>query len=590
MSSYRLWFEEHPEWLEAEERGLKTLGFHLYLDQEAKAAGRIEFRGRIRAGGKSHQIRLAYPDGYPYQHPLVFGPPHLLSRHQQPYQGELCVWPAAEQDWDWQRTDAGAYVLKNAVELIELSLKDPDAVHGREERFPDPRSRYYPCHPGASIIVPSDMYGMPKNAWGTMLILGPKVSAPSRGMAKRVRIDGPKAAGVREAPGSWRGLFTDSGEIEGYWVKVEQAPPFWSTPQEFHSSIFGWIAERHPRGEQILRWDERQLGWFGTRVRMVGVVFPDEERWHTAGDQWLFVLEWEGGEKLPVIAGQVRNTVVFRSHRVDEKEWFERIPQLAGLKAAKVAVVGLGALGSSVAVALARCGVGELYLVDKDVVEVGNLVRHEADIHSVGFDKVAAIGRKAFAANPTIAIEGLTCHFGAPGVLESVAAAIEGFDLVVNTFATDWGLNLIVNRLCYQLDIPQVHAWIGNGAWGGEVLRVIPGETACFECWCYWANDKSGAASDLRPVVSPEQLVAPVSCIETTFTGAGFDISTVSMATARLAVQTILRRQSADGYPDAPYHYSSLQLRQGEPFAGPITRSAEIPRYELCSTCGGGRV
>ena len=45
------------------------------------------------------------------------------------------------------------------------------------------------------------------------------------------------------------------------------------------------------------------------------------------------------------------------------------------LRNARVAVAGLGGLGSNIAVMLARCGIGKLLLVDFDVVDVTNLNR-----------------------------------------------------------------------------------------------------------------------------------------------------------------------------------------------------------------------
>src|SRR5438132_7315092 len=56
------------------------------------------------------------------------------------------------------------------------------------------------------------------------------------------------------------------------------------------------------------------------------------------------------------------------------------LPQVGGvgqrrLKAAKVAVIGAGGIGSAVIPALAGAGVGQLTIIDDDVVELGNLHR-----------------------------------------------------------------------------------------------------------------------------------------------------------------------------------------------------------------------
>ncbi len=57
------------------------------------------------------------------------------------------------------------------------------------------------------------------------------------------------------------------------------------------------------------------------------------------------------------------------------------------LRNARVAVAGLGGLGSNIAVMLARCGIGKLLLVDFDVVDVTNLNRQMYFIPQLGKPK-----------------------------------------------------------------------------------------------------------------------------------------------------------------------------------------------------------
>lgn len=57
------------------------------------------------------------------------------------------------------------------------------------------------------------------------------------------------------------------------------------------------------------------------------------------------------------------------------------------LKEAKVCILGLGGLGSNVAVLLARSGIGSLKLVDFDTVEVSNLNRQQYRISHIGIKK-----------------------------------------------------------------------------------------------------------------------------------------------------------------------------------------------------------
>lgn len=58
---------------------------------------------------------------------------------------------------------------------------------------------------------------------------------------------------------------------------------------------------------------------------------------------------------------------------------------------AKVAVVGLGGLGSNIAIALARAGIGHLHLIDFDKVEITNLNRQQYFVHQIGQYKTEAL-------------------------------------------------------------------------------------------------------------------------------------------------------------------------------------------------------
>ena len=70
-----------------------------------------------------------------------------------------------------------------------------------------------------------------------------------------------------------------------------------------------------------------------------------------------------------------------------------------------VGIAGLGGLGSAVAIALARVGVGRLLLVDFDVVEPSNLNRQQYFIQQIGMPKVEALQKNIAAINPYVTIQ-----------------------------------------------------------------------------------------------------------------------------------------------------------------------------------------
>ena len=64
------------------------------------------------------------------------------------------------------------------------------------------------------------------------------------------------------------------------------------------------------------------------------------------------------------------------------------------LQKAKVAIAGLGGLGSNIAIGLARIGVGQLHLVDFDRVDLTNLNRQHYFIHHLGQYKTEALKKQ----------------------------------------------------------------------------------------------------------------------------------------------------------------------------------------------------
>lgn len=101
------------------------------------------------------------------------------------------------------------------------------------------------------------------------------------------------------------------------------------------------------------------------------------------------------------------------------------------IKKSSVGIMGLGGLGSMVALALARIGVGHLLLVDFDLVEPSNLNRQNYFIDQVGMRKTEAMRVNLNRVNPYLKIETrdivLTEH-SIPTVFAQVDALAECFD------------------------------------------------------------------------------------------------------------------------------------------------------------------
>lgn len=150
------------------------------------------------------------------------------------------------------------------------------------------------------------------------------------------------------------------------------------------------------------------------------------------------------------------------------------------LREAKVAVLGVGGLGGWAAWALACCGVGEMWLVDGDRVEISNLNRQilytEADIGEL---KVERAAERLLAFNSggkiTATVQRLESE-------DDIAEFIAGSDVVVD--AADWPAHDIerwCNSACFAAGIPYI-----TMSHFPPIARVgplyVPGKTGCFIC------------------------------------------------------------------------------------------------------------
>lgn len=87
---------------------------------------------------------------------------------------------------------------------------------------------------------------------------------------------------------------------------------------------------------------------------------------------------------------------------IENKQFFGRGVLSERLQGKKIALVGLGALGSIVAESLARSGVTVLGLWDNDIVEPGNICRSTYQLPDLGESKVDALKKKILSINPFI--------------------------------------------------------------------------------------------------------------------------------------------------------------------------------------------
>ncbi len=167
-----------------------------------------------------------------------------------------------------------------------------------------------------------------------------------------------------------------------------------------------------------------------------------------------------------------------------ELERYERQMLISGwgiegqkkLKAAKVAVAGIGGLGCLASLYLAAAGIGKIILVDKGKFKLNNLNRQilcwQRD---VGKFKAEVAKEKLEALNPGIEVEAVVAEItkdNAHDVIRDVDVVIDGQD--------NWKTRFIINEYCVAHNISFIHA--GVSALHGQMTTIVPGKGPCLRC------------------------------------------------------------------------------------------------------------
>jgi molybdopterin-synthase adenylyltransferase len=170
----------------------------------------------------------------------------------------------------------------------------------------------------------------------------------------------------------------------------------------------------------------------------------------------------------------------------------------ARLSASRVLIMGLGGLGSPVGIYLAASGVGQLVLIDYDVVELSNLQRQPLHTTaSIGQDKASSAKTLLTALNPDIEITARNENLDDEALFEEVKQA----DAVVD--ATDnFSTRFALNRACVAAKIPLISGAVIRMEGQVTVFRPDHPDSPCYRC-LYQEMDEIGEACAQVGILAP---------------------------------------------------------------------------------------
>lgn len=140
-----------------------------------------------------------------------------------------------------------------------------------------------------------------------------------------------------------------------------------------------------------------------------------------------------------------------------EENQFSRTEMLIGkeglqkLQNAKIAIFGIGGVGSFVAEGLVRAGIGKFVLIDKDIISLTNLNRQiHADHTTIGKDKVEVMKNRMLAINPNVKIKTIKEMYLPNNAEELIDASYSYIVDAVDNITTKISLAVMARQIFYS--------------------------------------------------------------------------------------------------------------------------------------------
>lgn len=170
--------------------------------------------------------------------------------------------------------------------------------------------------------------------------------------------------------------------------------------------------------------------------------------------------------------------------RFDKSYQLSRTSQDFSLTNKKVAVIGVGSVGSFVSSALSKMGISKLFMIDPDYLSIDNISRHYLGIDSLknSVQKVDAMEDRLSLENPILDIETEGRKF--ESLILANPEAFDDYDFIV-ACAGDTMTNFEINHFFKNKGKPVLYSWLDPYGIGYHNLLIQPQFDGCYMCMNY---------------------------------------------------------------------------------------------------------
>ncbi|HWZ44683.1 MAG TPA: ThiF family adenylyltransferase [Candidatus Saccharimonadales bacterium] len=565
------WWKVFPERFDYEIEALRSAGYKPVVRSQNVRRGVLEIELSVEIFGSPQKLQGRYSPFFPYTRIEVFAPDLALKRHQHPFSKNLCLIGRASVAWHVDDTLAGLLREQLPNLLAAAGEEGIDAPDGIEEPQGEPVSAYLPYAPESLILIDGE-WKVDAGIKCGFLSIG--IDADTGGAIRGAVLEVCDESGrvLTRCADAIRSRF-EKRIVRGRWVRTDE-PIIEQSAREFFRVARSLYARSTMGG--AMRPSLEQL-------EIVASISPEEIEYRKAGDGWSFVASSQIDVK-GFRRGRYFVMNYQRTARAGLKDMVVRSPELESLHARTVAIIGLGCVGMPSALEFVRAGVGNIRVMDEDIVEPATTMRWPLGLSVAGKQKATVLKEFVRDNYPYTDVETFVCKFGGvPGLggtdLEEANRFLHGVDLVYDATAED-GIHYLVSELCRKEKIPYVAAAATHGGWGGRVVRAVPGRTdGCWTCLLHARAD--GLIPE--PPEDPVGEIRPAGCSDPTFTGAGFDLLNVPLFGVRASIGVLAAGQQG-GYPDMAFDVAILRLRdeKGQVVA-PTWEIRALKRHPKCT-------
>ena len=277
--------------------------------------------------------------------------------------------------------------------------------------------------------------------------------------------------------------------IEGHWWHLPNEPEIYKSVQELLVAL--------GRGDVHLGSIEVKNSFWSKLKSCEKNIFLGLRYYNRRHElDWvIIVLKRIANDNPPLIVGEPNIEEVLKDYQItaayskpltEEKHYLRNRGRVdhSIVKNKSISIIGCGALGSEIADIIGKGGVGDIGLVDYQLMHAHNSIRHLASISHTNQKKVDAVAKILLEHNPYVKVSTFALNI----LLNNLQEYLPSGSIGVSSIADD-NTEGYLNEQAVLQKRTMFYARALRGGKAARIFRVVPGQDACFNCLTLYRNE-----------------------------------------------------------------------------------------------------